>query len=140
MAFVVTDLPDYDALLYEALHESMDHLIDLASRCNAHSDVLEAEESDPEDEQPSPLKMLKAQLQLNGAEEEIQETQQLIQILSTVLITRHTRHVIHHEPTPAPPCRDRVRRFAGGWTQLPPEPDAGPGAQDGSDLPDSEGQ
>jgi hypothetical protein len=106
MAFTLNDLPDYDALLYELLHESMDHLIDMGARCNAHSDVLEADETDPDDEQPSPVRVLKAQLGLNGAEDEVQETQALIQILSQLLITRHTRRVIHapNYPTDCPDC------------------------------------
>jgi hypothetical protein len=100
MAFTLKDLPDYDALAYELLHASMDHLIDLGARCNAHSDVLEADDTDPDDEQPSPIRVLKAQLGLNGAEDEVQEVQSLIQVLSQVLITRHTRRVIHHDSPP----------------------------------------
>jgi hypothetical protein len=99
MAFVLSELPDYDSLLYELLHESMDHLIDLGARCNAHEDVLSADEKDDEDDQPSPIKVLKAQLNLNGAEDEVQEVQALIQILSQVLVTRHTRRVVHYAPT-----------------------------------------
>lgn len=100
MAFNLSKLPDYDQLVYELLHSSMDHLIDLGARCNAHGDVLSADEDDDEDDQPSPIRVLKAQLQLDGAEDEVQEIQALIQILSQVLITRHTRRVVHHDPIP----------------------------------------
>ncbi len=101
MSFNLPDLPDYDKLCYELLHESMDHLIDLGARCNAHSDVLGADEDDDEDDQPSPMKVLKAQLHLNGAEDEVSEIQQVIQILSALLITRHTRRVVHNDPPPS---------------------------------------
>jgi hypothetical protein len=106
MAFTLNGLPDYDAMIYEVLHASMDHLIDLGARCNAHSDVLEADESDDEDDQPSPIRVLKAQLQLNGAEDEVSEVQALIQVTSQLLITRHTRRVVHEptEPTTCPDC------------------------------------
>jgi hypothetical protein len=106
MAFTLNGLPDYDAMIYEVLHASMDHLIDLGARCNAHSDVLEADESDDEDDQPSPIRVLKAQLQLNGAEDEVSEVQALIQVTSQLLITRHTRRVVHApaESTPCPDC------------------------------------
>lgn len=106
MAFTLNGLPDYDALIYEVLHASMDHLIDLGARCNAHSDVLEADESDDEDDQPSPIRVLKAQLQLNGAEDEVSEVQALIQVTSQLLITRHTRRVVYQptEPTTCPDC------------------------------------
>jgi hypothetical protein len=102
MAFNLNNLPDYDQLLYELLHSSMDHLIDLGARCHAHEDVLSADEDDDEDDQPSPIRVLKAQLQLDGAEDEVQEVQALIQALSKVLITRHTRRVVHHDPIPEP--------------------------------------
>ena len=100
MSFVLSELSDYDQLLYELLHESMDHIIDLGARCNAHSDVLEIEdEEDDKEGGPSPLRVFKAQLGLDGAEDEVQEVQQLIMILSQLLITRHTRGVIH-KPQP----------------------------------------
>jgi len=98
MSFNLPDLPDYDQLMHELLHASMDHLIDLGARCNAHSDVLDADEDDDEDDQPSPIKVLKAQLHLNGAEDEVREVQQLIQVLTQLLITRHTRRVVHNDP------------------------------------------
>jgi hypothetical protein len=100
MSFVLNDLSGYDQLLYELLHESMDHIIDLGARCNAHSDVLDIEtEEEDEEGGPSPIRVLRAQLELDGAEDEVKEVQQLIMILSQLLITRHTRQVIH-KPQP----------------------------------------
>jgi hypothetical protein len=100
MSFVLNDLSAYDQLLYELLHESMDHIIDLGARCNAHSDVLDIEtEEEDEEGGPSPIRVLRAQLELDGAEDEVKEVQQLIMILSQLLITRHTRQVIH-KPQP----------------------------------------
>jgi hypothetical protein len=100
MSFVLTDLSAYDQLLYELLHESMDHIIDLGARCNAHSDVLDIEtEEEDEEGGPSPIRVLKAQLGLDGAEDEVKEVQQLIMVISQLLITRHTRQVIH-KPEP----------------------------------------
>ena len=95
MPFTLNGLPDYDALIYEVLHESMDHLIDLGARCNAHKDVLDIDEEDDQEDGPHPLKVLKAQLQIDGAEDEVQEVQHLIQITSQLLITRHTRRVTY---------------------------------------------
>ena len=101
MPFTINDLPAYDQLLYEVLHESMDHLIDLGARCNAHADVLGVdEEEDDEDGGPSPIRVLRAQLNLDGAEEEVSEVQQAIQIMSQLLITRHSRRVIHKPQEP----------------------------------------
>lgn len=102
MSFVLNDLSAYDQLLYELLHESMDHIIDLGARCNAHSDVLDIEtEEEDEEGGPSPIRVLRAQLGLDGAEDEVKEVQQLIMNLSQLLITRHTRQVIH-KPQPEP--------------------------------------
>lgn len=96
MSFKIAELPDYDQLCYELLHESVDQIIDLGARCNAHSDVLSADERSGEDDQPSPIKVLKAQLGLDGAEDEITHTQNLVQCLTNVLICRHTRRVVFH--------------------------------------------
>ena len=96
MPFILNELPAYDQLLYEVLHESMDHIIDLGARCNAHSDVLEVDDEEAdEDGGPSPIRVLRAQLNLEGAEDEVAEVQQTIQIMSQLLITRHSRRVIH---------------------------------------------
>lgn len=134
MPFTLNDLPDYDSLAYELLHESMDHLIDMGARCNAHSDVLDAQENDPDDEQPSPVRVLKAQLGLNGAEDEIQEVQALIQLLSQVLITRHTRRVIHNVPPPP----DNFSSTDCGSDPCQPESGSGPyaGIKNGSSVHD----
>ena len=100
MSFVLNDLSGYDQLLYELLHESMDHIIDLGARCNAHSDVLDIEtEEEDEEGGPSPIRVLRAQLGLDGAEDEVTEVQQLIMNISQLLITRHTRQIIH-KPQP----------------------------------------
>lgn len=106
MAFNISTLPDYDQLLYEVLHTTMDHLIDVGARCTAHEDVLSANEDDPEGEQPSPIRMLKAQLQLDGAEGEVELSQALIQVTSNLLIVRHARRVVHCDPTPEPEHTD----------------------------------
>lgn len=104
MSFEINELPDYDQLIYEVLHSSMDHLIDLGARCNAHSDVIDIDEDDlrDDDDGPHPLKVLRAQLGLNGAEEEVNHVQALISVTSNLLITRHARRVIHKPQTDTP--------------------------------------
>lgn len=142
MSFLLPELPDYDALLYEALHESMDHLIDLGARCNAHADVLEADDDDSSDDSdgPHPVKVLKAQLNLDGAEDEVQEVQRLIQVLSQILITRHTRRVVHYgSPIPADSERSVVRSFPD-TAELPSLDGPDLGAEDSSSVSDSAGE
>lgn len=136
MSFNILQLPDYDQLCYELLHESMDHLIDLGARCNAHGDVLSADEDDPEEDQPSPIRVLKAQLQLDGAEDEVTEVQALIQVLSQILITRHTRRVVHHAPPDSTEHRDDAVVYLSRSLESDPGCHAHLGTEDSSNLPD----
>lgn len=80
---------DFDALVYTLLHESMDRLLELGAAINAHSDIL-----DEEVEQGSAEHLLRAQMGIEGGEEEIQMLQGLIQTTSNLLIQRRSRDLI----------------------------------------------
>jgi hypothetical protein len=136
MAFIGSELPDYDAQLYECLHQTMDHLIDLGARCNAHRDVLDADDDDSrsDDDGPHPVKVLKAQLNLDGAEDEVQETQALIQILSQILITRHTRRVLNLSGNNPAPHRSGNDHGVASLIVTLQRPPAGPSSEDGGDV------
>lgn len=92
---------DYDDLTYQLIHLCMDRLIDLGSRLEAHSDVLATHERDEETGEVTtvpdvhPLTLLKAQLGLDGAEDEVEASQSLLQLLSRLLIIRRARNLIH---------------------------------------------
>ena len=91
---------DYEAQLYELLHCSLDRLIDLGSRLEAHGDVLATHEKDMETgeitELPDvhPEDLFLAQLGLDGAEEEAESTQDLVKIVSRIMIIRNSREII----------------------------------------------
>jgi hypothetical protein len=91
---------DYEAQLYELLHCSLDRLIDLGSRLEAHGDVLATHEKNMETgeltELPDvhPEDLLMAQLGLDGAEDEIEATQELVKIVSRIMIIRNAREII----------------------------------------------
>jgi hypothetical protein len=97
---------DYEAQLYELLHCSLDRLIDLGSRLEAHGDVLATHEKDMETgeitELPDvhPEDLLLAQLGLDGAEEEAESTQELVKIVSRIMIIRNARELIKQQPLP----------------------------------------
>ncbi len=90
----------YETQLYGLLHCSLDRLIDLGSRLEAHGDVLATHEKDMETgeitELPDvhPEELLMAQLGVDGAEEEIEATQELVKIVSRIMIIRNARDII----------------------------------------------
>lgn len=96
---------DYDAQLYELIHCGLDRLIDLGSRMEAHEDVLATHEEDTETGKVTklpdvhPEQLLMAQLGLDGAEDEADVTQKMIQLVSRIMIIRNARHIIKDSPT-----------------------------------------
>ena len=97
---------DYDNQLYELIHSGLDRLIDLGSRMEAHEDVLSTHEEDLETgevtEVPDvhPEKLFMAQLGLDGAEDEAEITQKMIQLVSRIMIIRNARQIVKNSPTP----------------------------------------
>ena len=95
---------DYEAQLYELLHCSLDRLIDLGSRLEAHGDVLATHEQDVETGEVTklpdvhPEELLLAQLGLDGAEEEAESTQELVKVVSRIMIIRNARGLIKQQP------------------------------------------
>jgi len=97
---------NYEEQLYELLHCSLDRLIDLGSRLEAHGDVLASHEQDEETGEITklpdvhPEKLLMAQLGLDGAEDEAEITQKMIQSVSRIMIIRNARGLIKQQPLP----------------------------------------
>ena len=95
---------DYEAQLYELLHCGLDRLIDLGSRLEAHGDVLATHEQDIETGEVTklpdvhPEELLLAQLGLDGAEEEAESTQELVKVVSRIMIIRNARGLIKQQP------------------------------------------
>lgn len=97
---------DYEAQLYELIHCGLDRLIDLGSRLEAHSDVLATHEQDEDTGELTklpdvhPEKLFLAQIGLDGAEEEAETTQDMIKVLSRIMIIRNARKIIKDTPAP----------------------------------------
>ena len=105
MAWKSYETINYDERLYELLHCSLDRLIDLGSRMEAHEDVLATHEEDLETGEVTklpdvhPEQLLMAQLGLDGAEDEAENTQKMIQLVSRIMIIRNARHIVKDSPT-----------------------------------------
>ena len=100
MAYQLYKEEEYKGQLYDLLHCSLDRLIDLGSRLEAHGDVLATHERDEETVEITklpdvhPEELLLAQLGVDGAEEEIEATQELVKIVSRIMIIRNARDII----------------------------------------------
>jgi len=89
MPFPTPKSDEYDDLLYTLQHMAVDRCTDLVGHVNAHADIM-----DPAcDDGPADL-LLKAQLGLDGSEDEIDLTQALITMLSNIIVIRKARSSI----------------------------------------------
>lgn len=89
----------YDDLLRELQLLSVDYCTELGGRINAHIDVLSVADVDEDGtETPTPdvhpTKLLRAQLGLEGAEDEVELIQKLISIISNIITIRKARYCV----------------------------------------------
>jgi hypothetical protein len=98
--------------LYAVLHESMDRLIESSAVCNVHGDILSVPDEDDLDEDDDPTapapqasnpgsayKLLKAQIQTKGGDQDIGFLQGIINCSSNLLILHRTRESIKETHT-----------------------------------------
>jgi hypothetical protein len=96
--------------LYRILHQSLDRLIESCSTCEAHGDILLAPDDLEDDGDPTPssaivsaqkegsaFKLLKAQLQTKGGDEDIPHLQAMISCASNLLIQHQARLKIQED-------------------------------------------
>ena len=99
MAYSVPNQQKYEETIHDLMHMALDQLIDIGAKLNLHADVLSTHEVDEDgnmEELPDvhPERLLRAQMGLEGAEDEINTTQELVKSLSHILITRRMRQLI----------------------------------------------
>jgi len=97
--FPSVNAPRYDDLLRELQLLSVDYCTELGGKINAHIDVLSMADVDEDgNETPTPdvhpAKLLRAQLGLEGAEDEAEMIQKLISVLSTIIVIRKARYCV----------------------------------------------
>jgi hypothetical protein len=102
--------------LYAVLHESMDRLVESCATCNVHGDILSAPDDDDYDDdldenddptaspsqasdKGSAYKLLKAQIQTKGGDQDIGFLQGIINCSSNLLILHRTRELIKETHT-----------------------------------------
>ena len=83
---------NFHDLCYDLLHETMDRLIDAAATCEAHGDVLSIEPW--ADDDGDATKLMKAQLQVGGGDDELPHLQAIISHLSQLLIINGARQLV----------------------------------------------
>ena len=99
MAYCPPNPPKYEEIIYELMHMGLDQLIDLGAKLNLHADILSTHEMDEEGNMEKlpdvhPERLLRAQMGIEGAEDEINTTQEMVKNLSHILITRRMRQLI----------------------------------------------
>lgn len=97
--FPPVSAPRYDDLLRELQLLSVDYCTELGGKINAHIDVLSMADVDEDgNETPTPdvhpAKLLRAQLGLDGAEDEVELIQKLISVLSNIIMIRKARYCV----------------------------------------------
>jgi hypothetical protein len=101
MVYQLPNQKEYEATIYALMHMSLDQLIDIGAKLEAHSDILATHDIDEDGNMEKlpdvhPEELLKAQVSLDGAEEEAEATQSLVKDLSRILIVRRARDIIQH--------------------------------------------
>lgn len=99
MAYQQPEATDYEEKIHTLMHLGLDQLIHIGSLMEAHADILATHEVDEEGNlEPlpdvHPEELLKAQVSLDGAEQEAEATQELVKTLSRILIVRRSRQLI----------------------------------------------
>jgi len=99
MAYQLPNPADYEDKIHTLMHLGLDQLIHIGSLMEAHADILATHEVDEEGNfEPlpdvHPEELLKAQVSLDGAEQEAEATQELVKTLSRILIVRNARQLI----------------------------------------------
>jgi len=96
MPFPTPNANEYDDLLYTLQHMAVDRCTDLVGSVNAHADIM-----DPDCDDGPVDQLLKAQLGLDGSEEEIELTQALITMISNIIVIRKARSSIINNDQPS---------------------------------------
>lgn len=99
MAYQPPRPDDYAERIHQLMHLALDQLIHIGAMMEAHADILATHEVDEEGNMEPlpdvhPEQLLKAQVSLDGAEQEAEATQELVKNLSRILVVRHARQII----------------------------------------------
>lgn len=82
---------EYDCALQKTFDLSTNRLTDIGAKLHYHDDIVNSEEYDWPEGEPTATDLLEAQLDLDGAEEEAEVTRDLVNILGSLIVLRKAR-------------------------------------------------
>lgn len=82
---------EYDRILQKAFDLSTNRLTDIGAKLHYHDDIVNSEEYEWPEGEPSAVDLLEAQIDLDGAEEEAEVTRDLVNILGSLIVLRKAR-------------------------------------------------
>lgn len=82
---------EYDRALQKAFDLSTNRLTDIGALLHYHDDIVNSEEYQWPEGEPGAIDLLEAQLDLGGAEEEVEVTRDLVNILGSLIVLRKSR-------------------------------------------------
>jgi hypothetical protein len=82
---------DYNRCLQRAFDLSTNYLTDLGAKLHFHDDIVNSDEYEWPEGEPHPVDLLEAQIDMEGAEEEVDLTRELVSTLGQLIILRKAR-------------------------------------------------
>ena len=82
---------DYNRALQCAFDLSINRLTDLGAKLHFHDDIVNSDEYEWPEGEPHPIDLLEAQIDMQGAEEEVELTSELVTTLGQLIVVRKAR-------------------------------------------------
>jgi hypothetical protein len=82
---------DYNRALQRAFDLSINRLTDLGAKLHFHDDIVNSDEYEWPEGEPHPVDLLEAQIDMQGAEEEVDLTSELVTTLGQLIVVRKAR-------------------------------------------------
>ena len=82
---------DYNKALQHTFDLSINRLTDLGAKLHFHDDIVNSDEYEWPEGEPHPVDLLEAQIDMQGAEEEVDLTSELVTTLGQLIVVRKAR-------------------------------------------------
>lgn len=82
---------EYDRVLQKAFDLSTNRLTDIGAKLHYHDDIVNSEDYNWPEGEPGATDLLEAQIDLDGAEEEVDVTRDLVNVLGSLIVLRKAR-------------------------------------------------
>jgi len=91
MTFKSVNEREYNRCLQRAFDLSANRLTDLGAKLHFHDDIVNSDDYEWPEGEPHPVDLLEAQIDMQGAEEEVDLTSELVSTLGQLIILRKAR-------------------------------------------------